>query len=604
MIAPAMGEITKAAAASKDILDTIAMETKIDFNTQGNKPESVTGHISLRNVSFAYPQRPTIKVLDDVGMHFEAGKITALLGPSGSGKSTIVALIEKFYEPTSGSVMLDGKELKELNTKYLRSQVGMVQQETFLFNDTIYNNVAHGLFGTAEDEFSEEDKRKLVEEACIHANADSFIRKLPNGYDTRVGERGSVLSGGQRQRVAIARSIISDPRILLLDEATSALDPIAERAVQAALDEVSKKRTTIVIAHKLATVMKADKIIVIGSGKVVEEGSHHALLAANGAYARLVRAQNLHLALDAEESTSDDNAKVQELPPEKLERTQSTGSTAVISAQTKPDDHFRKISLVKCVALVLREMRSARLYFVCGIIAAVAGGGVFPASAILFSRLVTVFKYDGEELERRGNFFALMFFILALGTLFAYASLGFFFTVAGMITAKFYRSEYFDAMLRQDIGFFDLEGNASGALTSRLSTDSQALQDLVSANLGLITIVIVNILGCWTLALILGWKLTLVAIFGCLPALFFAGFMRMRMEMQSQDKIAARYEESARFASEAVGAIRTIASLNLEAKVLRLYGDRLGATVKSFYRHVLVTMILFGLSDSLDLVGR
>ncbi len=207
-------------------------------------------------------------------------------------------------------------------------------------------------------------------------------------------------------------------------------------------------------------------------------------------------------------------------------------------------------------------------------------------------------------MESRGNFWALMFFVLALGTLFSYASLGFFLTVAAFLITRFYRSEYFSAMLRQDIAFYDLEGNSSGALTSRLSTDPQRLQDLVSANLGLIMIVLVNLLSCSILALAVGWKLALVAIFGCLPALFFAGFMRMRLEMQNQDKNAKIYQESARFASEAVGAIRTVSSLILETKVLDSYGARLDQSVRKAYKHIIISMFLFGLSESLDLVGR
>jgi ATP-binding cassette, subfamily B (MDR/TAP), member 1 len=477
-------------------------------------------------------------------------------------------------------------------------------QEPVLFNDTIYNNVVHGLYGTAMDTLPEQEKRKLVQDACIEANADGFIQDLPEGYDTNVGERAGFISGGQKQRIAIARSIISDPRILLLDEATSALDPKAEGVVQAALDKVSQSRTTVMIAHKLSTVQKADKIIVMNQGRVIEQGTHDSLLAAKGAYSRLVNAQNLTGTDDSEEGLDVDDSKEKGDYDMELSKVQTTRSTMSVKSALKSDDVSRKLSLFKCLVIIFYEQRNVWRLLLGGLITSVAAGGVFPAQAVLFSRIITVFQLPENLLQSRGNFWALMYFVLALGTLVAYASLGFFLTVAAFLITRFYRSEYFASMLRQDIAFYDLEGNSSGALTSRLSTDPQRLQDLVSANLGLIVIVLVNLLSCTILALAVGWKLALVAIFGCLPPLFFAGFMRMRLEMQSQDKNAKIYQESARFASEAVGAIRTVASLTLESKVLENYGARLDRSVKKAYKHIFISMFLFGLSDSLDLLGE
>ena len=472
-----------------------------------------------------------------------------------------------------------------------------------MFNDTIYNNIAHGLYGTEMDDLPEAEKRKLVQSACVEANADSFIQGLPEGYDTNVGERAGFISGGQKQRIAIARSIISNPRILLLDEATSALDPKAEGVVQAALDRVSQTRTTVMIAHKLSTVQKADKIIVMNQGRVVEQGTHESLLAAEGAYSRLVKAQNLSATDDSEDQLDSDKSNEANTDGLDLDKVQTTRSAVSVKSALKSEDVSRKLSLFKCLIIIFYEQRRVWRLLLGGFIASVAAGAVFPAQAVLFSRVVTVFQLPENLLESRGNFWALMFFVLALGTLFSYASLGFFLTVAAFLITRFYRSEYFSAMLRQDIAFYDLEGNSSGALTSRLSTDPQRLQDLVSSNLGLILIVLVNLLGSCILALAVGWKLSLVAIFGCLPALFFAGFMRMRLEMQNQDKNAKIYQESARFASEAVGAIRTVSSLTLESKVLNNYGERLDHSVRKAYKHIIFSMFLFGLSESLDLVG-
>jgi ATP-binding cassette subfamily B (MDR/TAP) protein 1 len=454
------------------------------------------------------------------------------------------------------------------------------------------------------DQLPENEKRKLVQAACVEANADTFIRELPQGYDTPVGERGGFLSGGQKQRIAIARSIISNPRILLLDEATSALDPKAEGIVQDALDTVSKMRTTIMIAHRLSTVQKADKIVVMNQGRVVEQGSHASLLAAQGAYFNLVNAQSLGQSQPDEVATEKDDAEEHnELSLEKTPTRRSTTGPAS-RPEAAPADVSRKLSLARCILIILHEQKRLWPYFLCGFFATVGGGGIFPAQAVVFSRVVTIFQLPKHRLQNRADFWALIFFVLALGVLICYAFIGTFFTIAAFLASRVYRSEYFGAMLRQDIGFFDIDGHAAGAMTSRLSTDPQRLQDLISANFGLILIVIVNLVGSCTLALALGWQLALVTIFACLPPLFFAGFMRMRLEIQSQDRTSKLYQDSARFAAEAVGAIRTVSSLTMEAKVLENYAGKLDVTVRKAYRHIVVSMALFGLSESLDLAGN
>ncbi len=327
---------------------------------------------------------------------------------------------------------------------------------------------------------------------------------------------------------------------------------------------------------------------------------------AQGAYWNLVNAQNLSLAND-EEHSSDHEKDLEVTRTTELEKvitTKSTQSNVGSEVVPEPEDVSRKMSLFRCLLIIFYEQRRLWVLFTCGALASIGGGGVFPAQAVLFSRLITVFQLPENRLQDRGNFWALMFFILAIGVLISYASIGFFLTVAAFITSRFYRSEYFGAMLSQDIEFFDQPENSSGSLTARLSTDPQHLQDLISANIGLILIVIVNLVSSCTLALAMGWKLSLVAIFGCLPPLFMAGFTRMRMEIKSQDKNAKLYLESACFASEAVGAIRTVSSLTLESKVYDNYADKLKGPVARSFRYTLISMIFFGLSDSIDMAGE
>jgi ATP-binding cassette subfamily B (MDR/TAP) protein 1 len=240
MLAPEMQAVTDGCGAAAKLYEVIDRIPDIDSSDPGGlKPEKVEGHITFENVAFSYPSRPHVAVVKDLSVSFPAGRTAALVGASGSGKSTIVALVERFYDPLSGVVKLDGVDVRELNIKWLRTQIGLVSQEPTLFATTITGNVAHGLIGTEHEHATDEEKLALIKAACVNANADGFINNMPLGYDTMVGERGFLLSGGQKQRIAIARAIVSDPRILLLDEATSALDTQSEGIVQDALNKAA-----------------------------------------------------------------------------------------------------------------------------------------------------------------------------------------------------------------------------------------------------------------------------------------------------------------------------------------------------------------------------
>ena len=217
-------------------------------------------------------------ILKNINLSLKSGEILALVGPSGAGKSTLADLIPRFYDVTSGSISLDGKDIKDIKLNSLRSLMGIVTQETFLFNDSVKANIAYGL-----ESVSDEDIKK----AAIAANADKFIEQLPNGYDTIIGERGVKLSGGQRQRISIARAIMKNPPILILDEATSSLDTESEKIVQDAIEKLMHNRTVIVIAHRLSTVHNANKIIVLDKGDIVDTGNHNELINKEGLYKQL-----------------------------------------------------------------------------------------------------------------------------------------------------------------------------------------------------------------------------------------------------------------------------------------------------------------------------
>ena len=256
MLAPEVAAVTSAMGAAAKLFATIDRDPPIDSaDPSGLTPEKVAGEVVLKDVKFSYPTRPDVEVLKGISLVFKAGETSALVGASGCGKSTVISLIERFYDPLSGAIELDHTNIKDLNLKWLRSQIGLVSQEPVLFSMSIRENVELGLTGTPLEKASDEDRMAAVKEACIKANADGFVTSLPQGYDTPVGERGFLLSGGQKQRIAIARAIASNPPILLLDEATSALDTQSEGIVQNALDKAAAGRTTIVIAHRLVPFM-------------------------------------------------------------------------------------------------------------------------------------------------------------------------------------------------------------------------------------------------------------------------------------------------------------------------------------------------------------
>lgn len=247
-------------------------------------PERIRGEVEFKHVDFSYPSRPDVSVFRDLNLRARAGKTLALVGPSGSGKSSVVSLIERFYEPSSGRILIDGKDIRKYSLKSLRQHITLVPQEPCLFATTIYENIAYGREYATEAE---------IIEAATLANAHKFISSLPDGYKTFVGERGVQLSGGQKQRIAIARGFLRKAEILLLDEATSALDAESERCVQEALERACSGKTTIVVAHRLSTIRNAHVIAVIDDGKVAEQGSHSHLLKnyPDGIYSRMIQLQ-------------------------------------------------------------------------------------------------------------------------------------------------------------------------------------------------------------------------------------------------------------------------------------------------------------------------
>src|SRR5262249_11049320 len=277
------GEIAQASGAAERLFEILDVEPQIKAPPRPMPlPKPASGQVEFRDVSFVYPGRPDMPVLDRVSFRVTPGEKLALVGPSGAGKSTVFQLMLRFYDPASGNISFDNLRLTEVDPAALRASIALVPQDAVVFGTTVRENIQFGRPDATNAE---------IEKAAEAAHASEFIRRLPQGYETTVGERGVTLSGGQRQRIAIARAILRKAPLLLLDEATSALDAESERLVQTALEHLMAERTTLVIAHRLATVLSCDRILVMDGGRIVEEGTHERLAANGGLYARLAKLQ-------------------------------------------------------------------------------------------------------------------------------------------------------------------------------------------------------------------------------------------------------------------------------------------------------------------------
>ncbi|THG99669.1 hypothetical protein EW026_g2716 [Hermanssonia centrifuga] len=619
LLAPEMQALTHARGAAAKLYETIDRVPTIDSASEdGLKPEKCIGEITLEHVKFNYPSRPNVPIVKDLSLTFPAGQQVALVGASGSGKSTIISLVERFYDPLEGSVKLDGIDLRELNVKWLRSQIGLVSQEPTLFATTIRGNVAHGLIGTKWENASEDEKTTLIKEACIKANADGFISKLPMGYETMVGERGFLLSGGQKQRIAIARAIVSDPRMLLLDEATSALDTQSEGVVQNALDKAAAGRTTITIAHRLSTIKDADCIYVMGDGLVIESGTHNELIAnEDGAYRRLVNAQKLREAREKQAQVEDDVSETaasgetqeedsiekqaqEEIPLGRSHTGRSLASEILEQRRNGRDGKHSNYSLFYLFRRMGRINRSVWSQYAIGGIAAILTGAVYPAFGVVFGKAINTFSEPTAEQRRHdGDRNALWFFVIAIISTMTIGIQNYMFGAsASELTSKL-RSLSFRAILRQDIEFFDRDENSTGQLTSSVSDNPQKVHGLAGVTLGAIlqsaaTLIIGLILGT-----AFAWKLGLVGL-ACTPLVVSAGFIRLHVVVLKDQKNKKAHEQSAQLACEAAGSIRTVASLTREDDCLRLYSESLDGPLRNSNRSALWSNLLFALTQAMS----
>ncbi|CAN1238820.1 ABC transporter B family member 15 [Linum grandiflorum] len=528
--------LSEACSAGERIQQVIKRVPKIDVeNPEGESMEKVRGEVEFRKVQFAYPSRPESIILEDFELKVESGTTVALVGGSGSGKSTVIALLQRFYDPTGGEILVDGVGIDKLQVKWMRSQMGLVSQEPALFATSIKENI---LFGK-EDASVEE-----VVEAAKAANAHTFISQLPQGYDTQVGERAVQMSGGQKQRIAIARAVIKAPMILLLDEATSALDSESERVVQAALDKAAVGRTTIIIAHRLSTVCNADLIAVVQNGHVAELGSHHDLIQnPDGIYTSLVHLQQT----DQQEYNNNNNNNI--------ETTTGLPSTSTINEVPS----FRRL-----LALNLPEWKQGMM----GCAGAILFGGIQPTySFTLGSMLSVFFLTDHSEMKHKSTMYSFRFLGLAGASMIVNLVQHYNFAYMGEYLTKRIRERMLSKILTFEVGWFDEDHNSSGAVCSRLANDANVVRSVVGDRMALIIQTISSVTIACTMGLVIAWRLAIVMI-AAQPLITFCFYIRRVLLKNMSQRAIKLQEESGKVAAEAVSNLRTITAFSSQDRVL------------------------------------
>ncbi|XP_074550756.1 bile salt export pump [Halichoeres trimaculatus] len=606
---PCLEAFASGRAAAKTIFDTIDRVPEIDcFSEEGHKLEQVKGIIEFHNVSFFYPSRPEVKILDDLNMQIKAGETTAFVGPSGSGKSSAIQLIQRFYDPKSGMVTLDGHDIRTLNIQWLRSLIGIVEQEPVLFATTIAENIRFGRPGvTMED----------IIQATKQANAYNFIMDLPQKFDTLVGEGGGQMSGGQKQRIAIARALIRNPKILLLDMATSALDNESEAVVQEALDKVRLGRTTISIAHRLSTIRNADVIIGFEHGQAVERGTHSELLERKGVYFTLVTLQNQDASKTINDETSeplDDfdikarsgscRSSKRSLVRLRTQSTLSTGSQILPDVMISPapqvfEENAEEEEEVEPapVARILKYNQPEWPYMLLGSLGAAVNGSVNPIYAVLFSQILGTFAIrDLDEQRKQIDGICILFCVVAVMSVFSQFLQGYAFAKSGELLTRRLRKVGFQAMLKQEVGWFDDPRNSPGALTTRLATDASMVQGATGSQIGMIVNSLTNIGASFIIAFYFSWKLTLV-ILCFLPLIGLSGVFQAKMLTGFANEDKKSMETAGQVSSEALSNIRTIAGLAKENSFVESYEQKLELPYKSAKKRANIYGLCFGFAQ-------
>ena len=638
-VAPFLHLFVAAVASFQKLREDIDRQPLIDGTTDsGHSVSQPQRGFEFKNVSFTYPSRPEVTVLDQVNISIPLNKHTAIVGLSGSGKSTIAGLVTRLYDPTQGQILFDGHDLRDLNTKDLRSLLSMVQQEPSLLDRSVLENIAHGLVNssnpdhqhlrmtllgpelaelasevregkdlmTAGEERGSNVKEivTLIRKAAALADADVFINALQQGYGTIVGSSGRLISGGQKQRVSLARALVKDPAVLILDEATASLDSKSEQRIQQAISNLVSDRAMITIAHRLSTITSADNIIVMHKGCVVEEGSHSTLMAKNGTYADLVKLQTLEStsrkddkststeSINESEQTSLTDADAIKHQPSNsgsvdIEEKQAAISESPVTNAPEEQEDF--VNAPKSLWALARgyapTLRPHLLIIIIALLGSSIVGGAFSAEAVIFGNTVGSMNpcKGADSIRSRGDFFGLMFFVLAIIEFFAnlVSWSGF-----GWVSEKIVysvRMLSFRSLFEQDLQWHQSKGRTPALLLSYITKDGSALAGLSGSVIGTVFSITVNLIVAIIMTHIIAWKIALVCL-ALVPLLLGAGLMELRVLGKFEERHENAFTKSVDIGVEAITSIKTVASLSLEEETLKTYRRSLKAPRKETFK--------------------
>ncbi|KAK3210624.1 hypothetical protein Dsin_015330 [Dipteronia sinensis] len=565
---PEVKYFTEASVAATQIFERMDRIPEIDGeDTKGLVLDKIQGQIEFDHVKFTYSSRPDSTVLKDFNLKVEAGKTVALVGASGSGKSTAIALVQRFYDADDGIVKIDGVDIRRLQLKWIRQKMGLVSQEHALFGTSIKDNIKFGKLDATMEE---------VIAASMAANAHNFIRQLPRGYETKVGERGALLSGGQKQRIAIARAIIKNPVILLLDEATSALDSESETLVQNALEQASMGRTTLVVAHKLSTVRNADLIAVVSNGCIVEVGSHSDLInRTNGHYAKMARLER-QFSCDEQEPNPETQlvSSVTRSSAGRISTAKSSPAIFPSPLQHTIDSSPLKVthsppSFFSLLSLNTPEWKQGLI----GSLSAVGFGSVQPIYALTIGGMISAFFVPTHhEMQAHIRTYAFIFCALSMISLALNLLQHYNFAYMGEQLTKRIRLRMLEKILTFETAWFDEEENSSGALCSRLSNEASMVKSLVADRVSLL----VQTTSAVTIAMIMGlavaWKLAIVII-AIQPLTILCFYTRKVLLSSISTNLVKAQNQSSQIAVEAVINHRIVSSFGSVGKVLQLFDE-------------------------------
>ncbi|KAM8710574.1 hypothetical protein ACLKA7_017231 [Drosophila subpalustris] len=579
---PFLETFAMARGSASAIYDVIDRVSAIDPLSKAGKilNYGLKGSIEFRDVFFQYPARKDIIVLRGLNVIVKAGQTVALVGSSGCGKSTCVQLLQRFYDPVFGQVLLDGEDVRKYNLKWLRSNIAVVGQEPVLFQGTIGENIRYG---------KPEATQKEVEDAAKAANAHDFIIALYKGYDTHISEKGVQLSGGQRQRIAIARALIQRPTILLLDEATSALDYHSEKLVQAALDKACKGRTTLVVSHRLSAIRHADQIVYMDNGKAVEQGNHEDLMKLQGYYYKMVAAHEYdekadELLNESEELTKERKKShdVQELPTAlkaldknaefQMKRLNGDANPS-LSIETEKSNQTKSTSYPRTFVRILGWARPEWSFLIIGTICAGLYGCAMPAFSIVLAELYASLAEPTDEavLEHSSSMSIVSVIIGICAGIFCFVQT-FFYNLAGVWLTSRMRSKTFGSIMKQEMGWFDEKDNSVGALSARLAGDAASVQGAIGFPLSNIIQALTNFICSFSIAFSYSWELALVCL-STAPFMVASIVFEAKFSEKSAMKEKTVLEETSRIATETIAQIRTVAALRREEELIKVYDE-------------------------------